>query len=118
MSYFFRIILFVTLSSFAFSSTAAAMLCDIDNMDNTEMNESMDKNHSDSCHDDDSDNSVDESMGDCCHDMNLCHASSSLLDNSALNRIDITHFSIQKQENDNLIMNSSFPPDRPPKHLA
>lgn len=118
MSYFFRIILFVTLSSFAFSSTAAAMLCDMDNMDNSEMNESMDKNHSDSCHDDSLDKSADESMDDCCHDMSLCHASSLLLDNSALSQIDITHFSIQKRENDHLIINSSSPPDRPPKHFA
>ena len=118
MSLIFRTLLFVTLTSFAFSSTATSLLCDMNDMDNSEMAETMDKNHSESCHDEKPEQSSDNSMDDCCHDMTLCHASSLLLDNALKNQITIAHFSIPIMENNLLVINSSFPPDRPPKHFA
>lgn len=117
MSPLFKITILLTLCCFAFSSTATAMLCDMNDMDTSEINESIDNNHSDSCHDEPQQSS-DNSTDDCCHDMNLCHATSLLSNNSSLSQIDIIHFPIPIMENDNLIINSSSPPDRPPKYNA
>ena len=118
MSGLIRILLFITLSSFAFNSTAAAMLCDITDMDSTQTHDNAIDNKMEGCHDSEPEQSADESLNDCCHDMSLCHASSVLSGNETLTQVYINHFTIQKSENDHLVINSTSPPDRPPKHIA
>ena len=118
MTSLFRIILLITLSSFVFTNTATAMLCDINDMNSTETHDNAKNTDNESCHDK-KQQSPEQPLDDCCHDMNLCHASLFVLSGSeTLSQIYINHYSIQKRENDNLVINSSSPPDRPPKHLA
>lgn len=109
-----KIICFIVLCSFTFTTSAASLLCSLSMSDKAESQQNSVDLMSESCHSDQhqTDN---ESSGDCCHDMNSCGVSISLVSNVSLIQIQISHSSVQLSSNDHLVFNSFSPPVPPPK---
>ena len=114
-----KILLLVTLCSFTLSTAAAGMLCDLSVLDNSGSQHDSDQRNNEGCHDEAQKHPSDDSQDDCCQDMSICHLSFSIVTSKdVLSQVNIIHSSVQKPENNIRVLNSSSPPERPPKHFA
>ena len=109
-----KIIYLIVLCCFAFTATAGSVMCVCDMSDIIDTQQSSVNKTSDNCHTD-QDTSPDEPLNDCCPDMNLCNGSTLFVSNPQLMTVQIIHQVVQFPLNEQLVLNTTTPPRRPPK---
>lgn len=107
----------IVLCAFAFTASAGSIMCTCDMPDKTDTQQNPVDKTINNCHTDQS-KSSDESFNDCCPDMTLCNGSVLFVSNSPLMTVQIIHQVVQYPQNEQLILNTSVPPRRPPKLIV
>jgi hypothetical protein len=97
----------------AFTATAGSVICVCDMSDKTDIQQNPVDKTSDDCHTD-QDTSSDEPINDCCPDMGLCNGAL-FISHSSPKTAQIIHQVVQFPQNEQIVLNTSTPPRRPPK---
>jgi len=112
-----KIICLIVLCAFTFTASAGGMLRCCDMPDKTDTQQSPIKTTSKNCHTDQG-KSSDKSFNNCCQDMNLCNGSIVFVSNSPLVTVQMIQQSVKLLQNEQLVLNISAPPTRPPKLIS